>query len=525
MSTLRDLAEEHTQLRRADIDHLHRIAGDWQLLSDLSFADLLLWVPVDGDGAFLCVAQVRPTTAPTAYQDDQVGRIIGGPEVAHLEVAYRQGRIWREGDPVWYGDVPARHEAIPVRLRTGDGEHEVIAVVGRDTNLSTARTPSQLELNYLTTADDLAQMIADGTFPPSGHPGETTSAPRVGDGLVRLDASGKVTYASPNAQSAYRRLGHAAHLVGEDLAALHRRLAADPLEGTDAANAALAALRGEAPPRREIDARGATMLTRALPLMPAGVPIGALVLVRDVTEVRRRDRALMTKDATIREIHHRVKNNLQTVAALLRLQARRVAMPEARVALEESVRRVASIALVHETLAMSSDEAVEFDGIVDRVASAATEVAATETVVRMRRQGSFGVLPAEIATSLVMVLNELLLNAVEHGFPADGEAGSPEDSGPVPGGGGSGSGGPARAGRGAAAEVVVSAHRFRKMLHVSVADNGSGLPPNFDAEGGGNLGLQIVRALVTGELRGTIELHASASGGTEVMLVVPLARL
>ncbi|MEU4334541.1 histidine kinase N-terminal domain-containing protein [Micromonospora lupini] len=521
MSTLRDLAEEHTHLRPADIDHLHRIAGDWQLLSDLSFADLLLWVPVDAEGTFLCVAQVRPTTAPTAYQDDQVGRIIGGSEVAHLGVAYSQGRIWREGDPVWYGDVPARHEAIPVRLRTADGEAgEVIAVVGRDTNLSTARTPSQLELNYLTTADDLAQMIADGTFPPPRHPGETTSAPRVGDGLVRLDAGGKVTYASPNAQSAYRRLGYASHLVGEDLAALHRRLAGDPLDGTEAANGILAALRGEAPPRREIDARGATMLTRALPLMPAGVPIGALVLVRDITEVRRRDRALITKDATIREIHHRVKNNLQTVAALLRLQARRVAMPEARVALEESVRRVASIALVHETLSMSSDEAVEFDGIVDRVASAATEVAATEVSVGMRRRGSFGVLPAEIATSLVMVLNELLLNAVEHGFPPADET----DDAPAPPATGVVPAVVAEVDPSARPEVVVSAHRFRKMLHVSVTDNGRGLPPEFDAERGSRLGLQIVRALVTGELRGTIELRAGAKGGTEALLVVPLAR-
>ncbi|MEH1012857.1 histidine kinase N-terminal domain-containing protein [Micromonospora sp. CPCC 206060] len=501
MSTLRDLAEEHTNLRPADIDHLHRVAGDWQLLSDLSFADLLLWVPVDNDETFLCVAQVRPTTAPTAYQDDQVGRIVGGPEIAHLTIAYSQGRIWREGDPVWYGDVPARHEAIPVRLRRGDGDSEVIAVVGRDTNLSTARTPSQLELNYLTTADDLAQMVADGTFPPPRHPGETTSAPRVGDGLIRLDANGKVTYASPNAQSAYRRLGFSAHLVGEDLAALNQRLATDPLEGTDVANGMLAALRGEAPPRRELDARGATMLTRALPLMPAGVPIGALVLVRDITEVRRRDRALITKDATIREIHHRVKNNLQTVAALLRLQARRVGIPAAKVALEESVRRVASIALVHETLSMSSDEAVEFDGIVDRVASAATEVAATEVAVRMRREGTFGVLPAEIATSLVMVLNELLLNAVEHGFPPPGE------------------GEPAMGG----AEVVVSAHRFRKQLHVTVADNGRGLPEQFDADSSGRLGLQIVRALATGELRGTIELRNRAGGGTEAVLIVPLA--
>ena len=508
MSTLRDLAEEHTGLGPADIDHLHRLAGDWQLLSDLSFADLLLWVPVRAptgqQRAFLCVAQVRPTTAPTAYQDDQVGKIVGGPEVAHLDIAFTQGRIWREGDPVWYGDTPARHEAIPVRIRAEstdeEGYSEVVAVIGRDTNLSTARTPSQLELNYLTTADDLAQMVADGTFPPPRHPGETTSAPRVGDGLIRLDAAGKVTYASPNAQSAYRRLGFNAHLVGEELSALSSRLAADPLEGNDAADRMLSALRGESPPRQEVEARGATVLMRALPLLPAGVPIGALVLVRDVTEVRRRDRALMTKDATIREIHHRVKNNLQTVAALLRLQARRVDAAEAKVALEESVRRVASIALVHETLSMSSDEAVEFDGIVDRVASAATEVAATEIAVKMRREGTFGVLPAEIATSLVMVLNELLINAVEHGFPEGEEPVDPD------------------------AEVVVSAHRFRKQLHVTVADNGRGLPAGFDAAGSGRLGLQIVRALATGELRGTIELRNRAGGGTEAVMVVPLGK-
>jgi two-component sensor histidine kinase len=216
----------------------------------------------------------------------------------------------------------------------------------------------------------------------------------------------------------------------------------------------------------------------------------------------------MTKDATIREIHHRVKNNLQTVAALLRLQARRVDLPEAKMALQESVRRVASIALVHETLSMSSDEAVEFDGIVDRVASAATEVAATSFTVRMRREGTFGVLPAETATSLVMVLNELLINAVEHGFPA------PEDEGKVA----------LDAPRAEVGEVVVSAHRFRKQLHVTVADNGQGLPEGFAADASGRLGLQIVRALATGELRGSIELRNRAGGGTEAVLVVPLGK-
>jgi two-component system, sensor histidine kinase PdtaS len=490
VSTLRDLLEEHTSFAPADVEHLHRLAGEWQLISDLSFADLLLWVPVATGDEYVCVAQVRPTTAPTAYQDDQVGKVSGGAEVAHLHVARTQGRIWREGDPVWYGDTPARHEAIPVRRPDSS---DVIAVVGRDTNLTTARTPSQLELNYLTTADDLAQMVADGTFPPPRHPGETTSAPRVGDGLIRLDAGGNVTYASPNAQSAYRRLGWPAHLVGEDLAGLSTRLSDDPLEGTDAGRRILSALGGGAPARKEIDARGASVLMRALPLMPAGVPIGALVLVRDITEVRRRDRALITKDATIREIHHRVKNNLQTVAALLRLQARRA--PAARHALEESVRRVASIALVHETLSMSSDEAVEFDGIVDRVAAAAAEVAASGGKVRIRREGTFGVLPAEVATPLVMVLNELLVNAVEHGF--DERRGG---------------------------NVLVTAERQGRELRVRVVDTGRGLPPGFDLDASDRLGLQIVRTLVAGELRGTIAIHPGKECGTEAELLVPLAK-
>jgi two-component system, sensor histidine kinase PdtaS len=283
--------------------------------------------------------------------------------------------------------------------------------------------------------------------------------------------------------------------VGEDLAAVTGRLAADPLEGSDAAERIVSALHGEAPARKEIEARGATVVMRALPLLPAGVPIGAVVLVRDMTEVRRLDRQLMTKDATIREIHHRVKNNLQTVAALLRLQARRVGLPEAREALEESVRRVASIAMVHETLSMSSDEAVEFDGIVDRVAAAATEVAAPESRVTLRREGSFGVLPAEIATPLVMVLNELVQNAVEHAFS--------------PGGGGA---------------VVVAAHRQGRHLHVTVVDTGRGLPAGFELDRSERLGLQIVRTLATGELRGSIELRPRSSGGTEAVLVVPLTK-
>ena len=172
----------------------------------------------------------------------------------------------------------------------------------------------------------------------------------------------------------------------------------------------------------DVEGPTATMLLRALPLRAPGGEAGALVLVRDVTDVRRRDRALLTKDATIREIHHRVKNNLQTVAALLRLQARRMTEPAARAALEESVRRVASIAVVHETLAGSREDVVAVDEVLDQVLPMLGDLTSIGPAARTRRIGPFGELPAAAATPLVLAVTELLHNAAEHAF-AEGEPG------------------------------------------------------------------------------------------------------
>src|SRR5690606_11289759 len=171
------------------------------------------------------------------------------------------------------------------------------------------------------------------------------------------------------------------------------------------------------------ESRGVTLSLRAVPLTEHGQRIGAVLLVRDVSELRRRERELITKDATIREIHHRVKNNLQTVAALLRLQARRMTSPEARAALEEAMRRVTTIAMVHETLSQTLDETVDFDALVNRSLRLAADVASSGGSVRTVQTGTFGMVPAGGATALALVLTELVTNAVEHGF-AGGASGT-----------------------------------------------------------------------------------------------------
>ena len=194
-----------------------------------------------------------------------------------------------------------------------------------------------------------------------------------------------------------------------------------------------AVLSGRADRDTEIATDEVALIVRSIPLRPHGERIGAVILLRDVTDLRRRDRELVTKDATIREIHHRVKNNLQTVAALLRLQARRIGQPEAKAALEEAVRRVGSIAIVHETLSQAVEEDVEFDEIADRLGRMVTDVGAFAGRVRVLRDGSFGVLPSETATALAMVLTEILQNAVEHGYPGQTDTESDGPGGSDPG--------------------------------------------------------------------------------------------
>ncbi len=485
MPSLDDLARHQTTLDTDDLAWLHHLISDWQILADLSFADLVLWLP-DAEGkGFWVGAQMRPTTAPTSFPDDLVGGFVPKGRRAILDAAWDEERIVREGDPEWRDDVPVRVEAFPVRRGS-----RVLGVIARNTNLLGVRTPSRLELSYLDTASELTKMIAAGRFPTPGEVSEAADSPRVGDGFLRTDADGLVTYASPNAISAYRRIGLTGDLLGVELA----QTTSDLVELGDAPTDAsvVTVFRGRVPQEVELENDVASLLARTIPLISEDGPSGALILLRDVTELRRRERELMSKEATIREIHHRVKNNLQTVASLLRLQARRLDVPEGRQALEEAERRVGSIAIVHETLSQSFDEAVDFDEIADRLRSMVADVASASRPVRTTRSGSFGVLTGEVATPLAMVITELMQNAAEHAFDQGGGT------------------------------IALHVNRASARLVVEITDDGRGLPEGFDADSLSSLGISIVSALVESELEGSLSFASAPGAGTTVAVEVPI---
>jgi two-component sensor histidine kinase len=474
--TLAEIAAGRTDLDERDVARCELLLRDLGLLADFAFSDLVLWLPVWNSGGFVAAAQARPSTAATQYPDDMVGTFSPRgrrPELDRAWVAPGLGQLAARTDPL----LPAAGEAIGLG-RSPNGPW--IAALTRGA-VPPARASGTLERAYLQAADDLFTMIRTGYFPYDVPSDSTGAEPRVGDGLIRMDPAGVVVFASPNAASAYRRLGLATDLLGAHLGMVSGRIARRG--GAVDASVALVC-GGRIPGEVELTSDTATVTMRSLPLREPGGTRGSLLLVRDVTELRRRERALLSKDATIREIHHRVKNNLQTVAALLRLQARRLGDPGAAGALAEAERRVAAIAVVHDLLAQASSEEVAFDEVADRLVAMVRQTAAPEMGERrITRTGSFGVVTAERATALSMALAELLANAVEHG----------------------------------GGDVEVDCRTDGSGLHIVVADAGAGFPPGFVLADSPRLGLRIVDTLISEELRGTLTVERS--GGRTLVRV------
>jgi two-component sensor histidine kinase len=480
MATMAEMARDSTTMDGPTLAHLQRLVASWGMLSDFCFADLLLFVPVHGDeGRFIVLGQVRPTTSQTVHPEDLVGHVMDEVERPLVSRAWRLASIVEGEVGIASGNERGRLQCIPVRW-----QGQLVAVLTRESALTVGRRPGELERIYVDVFDRFARMIVRGEFPFPVEDLVTSESPRVGDGALVLDDTGRVEYASPNAINALHRMGIYSNLEG-------MRLDEAGIDETAVARAFATAL----PVTEEIERRpDVTVLTRCIPLLEGGAVKGGVVLMRDVSDLRRRDRLLLSKDAAIREVHHRVKNNLQTISALLRLQARRLGEGEGRSALDEAERRVRSIALVHEILSREAADQVDFNEILPSLVRMADDLTPGERPVRFGHEGEAGELPAEVATPLAVILTELFQNAAEHAFPNGGFSGEPR--------------------------VEILLNRNDGELVVEVRDNGSGLPAGFSVDDTQSLGLSIVRDLVRSQLGGSIDMRTE--GGTVVELRIPV---
>ena len=218
-------------------------------------------------------------------------------------------------------------------------------------------------------------------------------------------------------------------------------------------------------------------------------------------------RGLQIKSAMLQEMNHRVRNNMQTVAGLLSMQLRRLPRDsEAAFAMRESIGRIGSMAAVHDLMVGRDVVFTTLYDLARQVAEAAVSTLRTpefKLSLVIEQEGADAIrIGSHEATLLALLLNELISNAILHGFEGleSGElqvrAWTTEDT---DGAGGKGI-------------EVQSLARFRHTVHIEVIDDGVGLPADFDPQRSANLGLNIVRTMVASDLRGTFELHNREDG-------------
>lgn len=451
------------------VDHLGNVASNLQLIADLWYGDALLAV-ANRPGELTVLADARPNTAADPIPHSRAGLVLTPQDEPEAYETLEHNHPVMGAHRASPGGGMLTVEAYPI------GASELTGVVLRTFGEPVESTTSRMESAFIESARELLETLRTGPLLECRSGKAFWALRRAGDGLLRVSRRGIVTYASPNAVSIMRNAGVEKRVTGmyaSELPGGGRGIA--PLVG---ASGGLAV---------ELEVTGHILSYRSMALAAS-----VLVLVEDLTEARRRERELTVKEATIREVHHRVKNNLQTIASLLRMQARRSDSDEVRRALAEAVERAGSMATVHDMLAHSAEERVDFAEVARRVVDLVhSSVVGDDRQIAVRVTGVTGPVDAGPATSLALALTELVHNSLEHAF-------GPGDQG----------------------TVSVDLAREPDGLLLVVSDDGRGLPEHFDPARSYGLGLSIVRTLVEEDLGGSLTLTPGEGAGSEIR--VPL---
>ncbi len=461
-SPCKDLSQEERSF-------LEAVTAGLQITTDVSRSDIMLYCRY---GSHMVIfAQAMPHSIMPLFSETRVGRYVSPEREPAIWEAITSGRYSTHQLELIPGVAPIFQEIIPIKM--GRKRLPVAAVVY--TNLIEHERHHHRSKVFQKAVQCLQKMCWEGKLSTCSDLSPFTEW----DGVLYVNSQMTITYASGVAMNLYRRLGHLGKLTWINLKSLNTHDA----QVVSAAWAEKQCLEEEHKEGNRIWVRKVIpMICPGMQSLPERIFAGpqqerfdgALILVHDATEALLKEQEIRTKNAMIQEIHHRVKNNLQTVASLLRIQQRRVQSQEARTALQEAINRILSVSAIHEYLSHSSGRSINLRDVISRVVEQTRGLLSDGSGMQIHFHGADVYFPAQQSTACALVANELLQNAIEHGYSEVSAAG----------------------------EIMVELQDLGNSVEIKVRDNGSGFPPDFDLEKTNSLGLQIVQALVKNELKG-----------------------
>ena len=460
-----------TQSSLSDVQ-IHILKNSEELLqfaSDLSHRELLVFVPGRQPHTLVLAAHCSPFLQQAEDKEQTMvpGKVFAGyEEPIALEVLQR-GQFVQGCKEVDYGRIEPL-SAYPF-VDNGGLTMAVIAFVGK---VEAAR-------EILTETAFLALQV-----PITKDSRALYGRLSVQDGVVLINCNGVIIYADEMAESILHMRGYAGSLTGFNIYNSQNNLTG--------AKQALATREGFI---ENVTVGDVVFTRRVIPLLRRGRVHRVIAVLTERTELYRKEEELMIKTSVIKEIHHRVKNNLQTIASLLRMQMRRTDSEEAKNVLKESLNRILSISLVHEILSHHDEETIDISDVAKKLLELLTHsMVSADCHVDIQFSGRAMFLPSDAATSLALVLNELITNAILHGFEGLHEG-----------------------------TLSVSVQQDGSACIICIQDNGIGMSHMLQTQPSKrkHLGLAIVRTLVEKDLKGTLEFRDAKPKGTEVVIQFP----
>ncbi|UXH43295.1 sensor histidine kinase [Rossellomorea vietnamensis] len=467
--TVEHLCEIHTNLSVEEIEKIKEVAVNLPLMADLNKAHIFVDCLTKEGTQAIVVAEAAPSTSKAIYKNAVAGKIVYEPFEPSVLYTLRSGQHVFHNRAITQEGKTVEQSVVPIK-----GENEsVIGTLIMEKDIS-EQLQRQQKLDALSEATEALSEILIGAS--EGHP----IIPEViEESLFFIEDDSKILYSNSAAASMIQNLGMGECLPGDYLAHYFPEMK----EILKCPEELLV---------KEIKFYQHVFKVKKIQLGNPDKPNGTFIIFKNITELREKERELIVKSVAIREIHHRVKNNLQTVASLLRLQMRRGLPEESKVYFVESLNRISSIASVYEIiLATSSVDEVDLYRLIEKIGNMLVSEAEGHKSINITYSGPQLLIQSNKAVSVALVLNELIQNCMKHAFKQKVEG-----------------------------EIQVVFMRVEDHLEVRVIDNGEGLSTVYKP----SLGLDIVKMMIEHDLSGDFSIEPAQNAGTVALVTFPLEK-
>lgn len=470
--TINELCKKYTSLSNNDISKIIDISKSLDFMADFENSDVFIDVLSKSRNVAIVVAEAKPKKS--VYHDSVIGKKALRSNEPGVLKALEKGLPSKD-----IRALTQEYKFVKQKIHPIKNDNKVIAVLIVEKDISNEiKEDFKIGLNKSietnTESQKLMNLINSNQIVNNN----------LDDAILIFDNEGKLKIKNNKASILYKMLDKK-----NDIEETHYDKVSLDNKKFDNLNKQIRYCNGKKVLKREV--KVGDFYFKVKTVLTNEEDLSVVEIIKDITEIKNKEAEIISKSVAIREIHHRVKNNLQTVASLLRIQSRRCKSEEAKVTLEESVNRILAIAATHELLSKEIKDEVNIMDVINAVANNAKRYFNNISQrIDIEVNGEDFYLDTDRITSISLIINELIQNCFDHAFRN-------LKSGKI--------------------QISISGDDENKII--SVEDNGEGF--DTSKESNSSLGLSIVKSYIKDKLRGDINIISNTTG-TKVQFKFPI---